>query len=484
MKPAVTGVPVALAIALSLTAPAGALGQATPNAATIPATSSSARGVEHLRKGEQLLDNVRTAEAEKEFAQALKLDPNFVLAHAYHGLLTPGDEGLKEVEKAVSAAGKLPEAERTLIEATSAARHGDLVKANTAYARLTALVPLDWRAHYIRALELVTTEQHAQALRELQTASTLNPKAGVVQNLLGYEALQQGDANGAILALERYVRLMPTEPNAEDSLGEALLAAGRFADAEAAFRKALALSPAFWQANEGIAYAKLYAGDVQGGREALDAARAAASDADARFTLDLERAAVPWSQRDYKGALEILDTMEKSNSDPTLVASVRVYRAALLNEAGRYQEALAASAAALALADDARVPSGIAGNIRRGALIARASAQAGLQDVPALAKTAAALDDAAKAAPQIPAAQSAMHHGRGLLSFARGDAAAARREFDQCSNEDEVCKYHGIRAAEKAGDIAGATRAREKLLKIYRRNPIHLVNDARLRTHK
>jgi hypothetical protein len=78
-----------------------------------------------------------------------------------------------------------------------------------------------------------------------------------------------------------------------------------------------------------------------------------------------------------------------------------------------------------------------------------------------------------------------MHHGRGLLALAKGDTATARREFDQCSKEDEVCKYHGVMAAEKAGDAAGAARARDALLKLYRRDPLHLVNYSRLaHSHK
>ena len=73
---------------------------AAPGSATITATSSSAEAVDHFRKGEELLDNLRTTEAAEEFAQALRLDPNFALAHVYHGLATPGAAGLKEIETA------------------------------------------------------------------------------------------------------------------------------------------------------------------------------------------------------------------------------------------------------------------------------------------------------------------------------------------------------------------------------------------------
>ena len=66
------------------------------------------------------------------------------------------------------------------------------------------------------------------------------------------------------------VRIAPQEPNAQDSLGGgAARAHSRFKDAEAAFQKALDLSPQFFPAHEGIAYAKFYAGDWAGGRDAL-----------------------------------------------------------------------------------------------------------------------------------------------------------------------------------------------------------------------
>jgi len=60
-----------------------------------------------------------------------------------------------------------------------------------------------------------------------------------------------------------------------------------------------------------------------------------------------------------------------------------------------------------------------------------------------------------------------MHFGRGLLAVASGDSAGARAHFDQCSRTDEWCKWEGVLAAEKAGDKAGATAARDTLLKLY-----------------
>src|SRR5262245_52394589 len=84
----------------------------------------------------------------------------------------------------------------------------------------------------------------------------------VAQNALAYSALRAADTATAIARFSELARTHPQEPKAQDSLGEALMAAGRFKDAETAFRRALALLPQFWQAHEGIAFARFYAGDA------------------------------------------------------------------------------------------------------------------------------------------------------------------------------------------------------------------------------
>jgi tetratricopeptide (TPR) repeat protein len=474
-------------IAAALTAcsspppPAPAAGKTPAAGVTITATTGSPEALTHFQKGQELFDNLRTAEAAEEFSQALKLDPNFALAHVYHGLSTPGPDGLKEIEVAAASSSSLPEAERTLIEGAAAGRRGDLAKASAAYTRVTELAPGDWRGHYILGQQLLTNLKVAEAVPALKKATELNPNAGGAQNMLGYAALRQGDADGAIAAFQQYVRILPQEPNPHDSLGEALLAAGRFKEAEAAFQKALDLSPQFWAAHEGIGYAKLYAGDWKGGREALVAAKNAATRPADKFGVDDELAAVAVAQRDTKAALAILDAVEKTEgAQLSDVAFVPVRRAFVLNDAGRYREALAPVAAALATADGGHVTSGQARGLRRQALVARISAESALKDVPAVTKTSAELDQAASAAADSPLAQSAMHYGRGMLAVTKGDAADARAHFAQCSPEDEVCKAQEVTTAEKAGDKAGAAAARERLLKHFLRDPVHLIVWSRL----
>ncbi len=456
--------------------------QAPPSSpAVITATSKSSEAVEHLKKGEELFDNLRTAEAAAEFKRALELDGGFTLAHAYHGLSTPGPDGLKELEAAAAAAGSLPEPERVLIEGAAALRRGEQAKATASFLRLTELVPGDWRGHYLLGQQLLNTQKYADAGAALKKATSLNANAGGAQNMLGYVALRQGDADGAIAAFEQYVRIMPKEPNPQDSLGEALLAAGRFKESEAAFQKALEISPDFWPAHQGIAYARLYAGDWSGGRDALNKAKAAATERTDKISVDDELAAVAMAQRDPATALRILDGIEKTaGAEPADVAFVPLRRALLMTDAGRSREAVAQSAIALKSADSGQFGAGISRTLRRQALVARIAAETQMKDVAAATKTSAELDAAASADTGGPVAGSAMHYGRGMLALAQGDAPGARAHFDQCSAEDDRCKWQGVVTAEKAGDKAGADTARAQLLKIYVRDPFALVVRSRL----
>jgi Flp pilus assembly protein TadD len=447
----------------------------------ITTTTSSPEALSHFQKGEALFNNLRTDEAAKEFDAALKLDPAFPLAHAYHGLSVPGPEGLKEIEAAAAAASSLPEAERTLIEGIAAARRGDTAKSIALYTKVAELAPGDWRSHYVLGQQLLFVPKVAEAVPHLKKATELNPNAGAALNMLGYAALNQGDADGAIAAFQQYATVMPEEPNPQDSLGEALIAAGRFKEAEAAFTKALALSSTFWTAHEGIGYARAYAGDWNGARQALTQARDTALLPSDKVQAEGVISALALAQRDVKGALAALDSAGKTaGAQPSDIAFVPLRRALVLNVAGQYREALAPSAAALALADGGQVAAGQVRSLRRQSLTAKITAEAGLKDVAAATTTSAALDELFKASPDVPIAQSSMHYGLGMLAIAKGDAAGARAHFDQCVPEDVLCGWQAVVAAEKAGDKASAALTRDRLLKNYQRDPLHLVVRSRL----
>jgi tetratricopeptide (TPR) repeat protein len=451
----------------------------------ISATTKSPDALAHFQKGELLLNNIRFSEAADEFAQALKIDPDFALAHAFHGQATPGPDGLEELESAAKASSGLPEAERTLIEGLAAERRGDLASARAAYTKLTQIASGDWRSYFLLGARQLVDQNYADAVQALKKATILNANAGAAQNMLGYAALRQGDADGAAAAFTEYVRILPQEPNPQDSLGEALLGAGKFKDAEAAFTKALELSPKFWNAHEGIAYTKFYSGDWDGGIAALARAKDLAPTRPDKIGLDIETADALAAQKKTAAALHVLDAAEKTEgAKPSDIAFVPVTRAYILIDAGRAKDALAPIAAAVSMADSGQLPPGFSRNLRREALRARVAAETAGADAAAAAKTSASLDQDASSHADDPGARSAMQYGRGQLAMAKADTAGARAHFDQCSPEDDVCRWSAVIAARKAGDDAGASAARDRLLKIYRRDPVSLIIWSRLTPKK
>ncbi|HKH70657.1 MAG TPA: tetratricopeptide repeat protein [Vicinamibacterales bacterium] len=453
---------------------------AAPDKAVISITSKSPEAVAHLKKGEALLVNVRAAEASAEFAQALKVDPDFVLAHAYHGQATPGAEGLKEVESAASAASALPEAERTLVQGLLAARQGESAKARDAYAKLVELTPADWRGHYLLGTQLLNDEDYGGGVPALRRAVELDPAAGGANNMLGYAALRQGDTDGAVKAFTDYANALPQEPNAQDSLGEALLAAGKFKEAEAAFRKALDLSPQFFPAWDGIAYTRYFAGDAAGALDALTKEKAAATRPLDKLGADELRAVMTIAQKKTAPGLSLYSDLEKMTDAMPAVAFVPVHRAGILVDLGRAREALPVVDAALKRADGGELPAGVSRNLRQQALRVRVAAEAATSASDAAAKTAMDLQQQANERKDDVNAQSAMHYGLGMAAIAKRDYAAAKGHFEQCLTFDAECRRQIAAAAQKAGDKDGAEAARAALLKLYVRDPVHLWVRSRL----
>jgi tetratricopeptide (TPR) repeat protein len=475
-----------LVFALSACSQAKPEPQPSPSGATADAklqfTSKSAEAIEQVKKGEALLVNQRAAEAASEFAQALTLDPDFVLARALHGQAISGPEGLKELEAAVSAGSGVTEAERAMMQGLLALRQGEPGKAREAYTRLTQLAPGDWRGYFLLGNMLILSEDYAGGIPSLRKAVELDPAAGGANNMLGYAALQQEDTEGAIKAFNDYARALPQEPNPQDSLGEALLAAGRFDEAEAAYRKALELSPEFFGAWEGIAYAKYFAGDSAAALDALMKEKAAATRPNDKLAADELRAVMMVAQNNTAAGLSLYSDLEKMKDAIPGVAFMPVHRAAILIDLGRSREAMPLIAAALKRADSGELPPGPAANLRRQALRARVAAEVSMNNADAAAQTAMLLEQRANERKDDVVGQSAMHYGLGMASMAKRDFTGARAHFEQCLKRDPDCRRQIVAAAQEANDKPAAEAARAAVLKLYVRDPVHLWVRSRLQS--
>jgi tetratricopeptide (TPR) repeat protein len=96
-----------------------------------------------------------------------------------------------------------------------------------------------------RALTEGEVEATAKDLGELLEREGYHLRSSQVLNYVGYELLGAGDVDVAIAMFELNVDRFPDEANPYDSLAEACLVAGDRERAITLYRKALAVDPAF-----------------------------------------------------------------------------------------------------------------------------------------------------------------------------------------------------------------------------------------------
>jgi tetratricopeptide (TPR) repeat protein len=83
----------------------------------------------------------------------------------------------------------------------------------------------------------------AEARQMIQRAAERRPNDGAITDSLGWVLYRQGDAKGAVAALEHAVELEPEDSTINGHLGDAYFAAGRKIEAQYQWRRALTLNP-------------------------------------------------------------------------------------------------------------------------------------------------------------------------------------------------------------------------------------------------
>lgn len=226
------------------------------------------------------------------------------------------------------------------------------------YERATALDPKMAEA-YLNLGLLLLDRDPAAAVKPLERAVELLPARSRPRFLLGYARERAGDVAGAAQAYEGAEKLDPRDYEVAFAYGRTLLLLNRAGAAENKFRQALEIKSDSAAARLGLANSLAQ----QGKPEAAAAFRAylelKPDDRDAR----LELARLLFNQKEYPGALAELDTAEAGRQ---AALDTLKLRADILIAQSRWDEAVAALQAALALAPrDAELHAGL-GRIHMG----------------------------------------------------------------------------------------------------------------------
>jgi tetratricopeptide (TPR) repeat protein len=279
-----------LALALAMAAPLSAhhiKGQTS----SLPVTTSSAHARELYMKGIVDFENLYLERCNDDWRAAVKEDPNLALAWAWIAFNSSNPQEVSDARaKAKALAPKLTTGEQLMISWISKVQEGDFLGGITAMNDMLEMYPHDKHVLYLSGNWLLLENGDEQGLHIMQKALALDKNFPPALNDLAYLYARGRQFDKAFVAMDRYVALLPKEPNPQDSYGELLRMAGNFEGSLTHYRDALKIDPDFVTSQLGLGdtYA-LMGNEEQARTEYEKAIRFAHNEAD-RLTYGMQNA--------------------------------------------------------------------------------------------------------------------------------------------------------------------------------------------------
>jgi len=220
---------------------------------TMPVTTASAEARSLYEKGMQDYENLYLERCNDDWRAAVKADPNLAVAWAWIAFNSSDpQEASAAREKAKALAPKLTPGEQLMIEWIAKVQEGDFIGGISAMNDLLELYPKDKHVLYLAGNWLLLEDGDEQGLRIMQKALALDKNFPPALNDLAYMYARSRDFDKAFAAMDRYIGLLPKEPNPQDSYGELLRMAGNFEGSLQHYRAALKIDPDFVTSQVGL----------------------------------------------------------------------------------------------------------------------------------------------------------------------------------------------------------------------------------------
>ncbi len=402
-------------------------------------------------------------DARKLYTQTVTLDPACTLAWAHLGALTQGQNGRRMLEDAIAGSAAIKEQEKLQVRALAAQQRGDHEHALTLTRSALIYDPSSYWLNFALAQRSGTLQRWQEMVRAAQRATELGPDRGEGWNQLGAAYLRLGRKDLAIAALRRYAEVAPLESNANDALGDALLANNQLEAARVAYQHALdASGGTSWASNHGVATVCAIQGDWFCARAAIEQARRTATRVEDRLKL-MEWTAWSYVTDEQPGeAYRAVDELEQDAGrlgQELPLAEARLLRARLFTTQGRFRDAMTA----LIVLGPQKFPT--LNPVQRRSIEARrlhglVEARARVGNVKDAEKTLGQLRALFVQRPDDLQGLDLVAHAQGLVSLQKKDAPAAIEAFSKCSITFDACKLHLAQAQDAAGESAEARRTR------------------------
>jgi protein O-GlcNAc transferase len=184
------------------------------------------------------------ADAEREFAEAIRLNPNLAIAHLHLGLVMQAQgqkDGLMELAQASQLA---PQSAMITLELGKAlAASGQDEQAIPVFQHVLELEPESTPASYQLALALQRSNKVQEAIILLEKVVAAEPNNAEAMTNLGMALSQAQRAKDAVPVLQRSIALAPESVTAHQDLAAAYVQLSQFEDAVDQLHAALKLAP-------------------------------------------------------------------------------------------------------------------------------------------------------------------------------------------------------------------------------------------------
>jgi tetratricopeptide (TPR) repeat protein len=221
--------------------------------ATLPVTTASPQARALYQKGIADYENLYLERCNDDWRAAVKEDPNFAVAWALIALNSGNPEEVSAARaNAKALVPKLTAGEQLMVGWIIKVQEGDFIEGISLMNDLLEMYPKDKHLLYLAGNWLMFEEGNEQAERMMQKALAIDKNFPAALNDLAYVYARNRQFDKAFAAMDRYVVLLPKEPNPQDSYGELLRMAGNFEGSLQHYRAALKIDPDFVTSQVGL----------------------------------------------------------------------------------------------------------------------------------------------------------------------------------------------------------------------------------------
>lgn len=239
----------------------------TKSGNTFPVTTTSAQARDLFEKAMVDYENLYLDRCTQEWRDAAAADPNFALAHAWVAFSSNDPaEITKERERAKALEPGVTPGEKLMIDWIVNVQENNFVAGIAAMNDMLAMYPKDKRLLYLAGNWLMGEQEDELAGKMMERALKIDKNYPAALNDLAYAHARVGDFPPAFAAMERYIKVLPDEPNPQDSYAEILRMSGNFEGALKHYRAALKIYPKFHSSQLGLGDTYALMGDEERAR--------------------------------------------------------------------------------------------------------------------------------------------------------------------------------------------------------------------------